>query len=105
MPLTSLSIVVVTLGPTPASRQWHELASVIRVVTFDRAARSGSRLGSRVLGLGIDSIVVATRATFRRGKYTYLATNPWIGVGLRLLTRRPVIVTGLYAVPGTRQWK
>jgi glycosyltransferase involved in cell wall biosynthesis len=34
-----------------------------------------------------------------------LAANPWTAVALRLLGRRRIAVTGLYAVPGTRSYR
>ncbi|MCR2764234.1 hypothetical protein NQ152_12040 [Microbacterium sp. zg.B48] len=97
-------IVVVTLASKTSAAMWRTMRDVIDVITFDHAAPTGSRFGKRSLGLGLDSVLVAIRATKRRRRVTYLATNPWIGVCLRLLTRMPVVVTGLYATPGTINW-
>lgn len=98
-------IVVVTLADASSAEKWRELDSVDDVVTIDQFAPSGYRAGSRALGLGVDSLRVALRAVRQRRRVIYLATNPWIGVLLQLLTRRPVAVTGLYTTPGSRYWE
>lgn len=99
------SVTVVTLAQPSAAKHWFEMDGVERVVVFNHAAASGKRLGKLALGLGVDSIAVALKAAFPPRTEIYLATNPWIAVPLKVLTRRQVIVTGLYATPGTRSWK
>ncbi len=103
---TEPRIVVVTLASDASASEWLELPKVESVVSFSHAVASGSRFGRRVLGLGLDSALVAIRAVVRpRRRVTYLATNPWIAVFLRFLTRRPIAFTGLYASPGTKNWR
>lgn len=101
---TGRQIVVATIADRDSANSWHKLNGVIRVATPKRFARSGYRLRVRALGLGVDALNSALRATATRGRVTYLATNPWIGVFLRILTRRPIVVTGIYSEPGTRNW-
>ncbi|WP_345752740.1 hypothetical protein [Microbacterium rhizophilus] len=96
---------VVTLGPRAAAAEWHQIEQVSDIVTLDRARPDGRRLGSRALGLGADAVFVTAKSLFHRRTDLTLATNPWIGVALRAIRRGPLVVTGLYAASGTRQWE
>ncbi|WP_139359673.1 hypothetical protein [Arthrobacter sp. SRS-W-1-2016] len=71
----------------------------------ESTAVNGKRLGSRVLGIGADSFVLALRTLLWNCRGPYLANNPWIGVALRLTGRRNFAVTGIYAEPGSRSWR
>ncbi|WP_163632506.1 glycosyltransferase family 4 protein [Microbacterium sp. B35-04] len=97
-------VTVVTLGPIASAEQWLAAGSVGDVITFVGASESGSRAGRRALGLGLDSFIVALKTIGRPRSETYLATNPWIAVALRMLGRQRTVVTGIYATPGTRNW-
>jgi hypothetical protein len=55
--------------------------------------------------LGLDSAVGALKAVILEPKGPYLASNPWTAVALRLLGRRRVAVTGIYAEEGTRSFR
>lgn len=98
-------IFVLTLGDAEAAEKWRDIPSVARVITFEGARPDGRRWGKRALGLGIDAAVVAIKAAVTGRPDAYLATNPWIAIALRAFTRRPIVVTGIYAVAHSRQWK
>lgn len=100
------SFVLVMLGvPTARYREvWSSRPRIRGIVSLPSAAPMGLRLGRRSLGLGLDSLRVAVKARLRHPRSTYLATNPWIGVALRLLGARRLAVLGLYAEPGSRSW-
>lgn len=102
--MTRDQLVVVTLG-TGDLQLWQAMDEVASVVTLRRVAASGRRLGSLALGLGVDATRVALRAVRGTRSGTFVATNPWIGIGLRTLSRRPVVVLGVYAAPGGRTWR
>jgi hypothetical protein len=84
---------------------WLRSGQVRRIVRLRSAAPSGRRRGSRALGLGIDSLLLAIKAAVLTSRGPFLAANPWTAVALRLLGRRRIAVTGLYAVPGTRSYR
>jgi hypothetical protein len=92
------------MGLDPEGRDdvWLAGRLVRRVVRLHRAAPSGRRRGSRALGLGVDSLLLALKALLTASPGPYLAANPWTAVALRLLGRRDLAVTGLYASPGSR---
>jgi hypothetical protein len=73
------------------------------IIQFEHAAPSGYRFGSRALGLGLDSAILALKALTTRGPV--LVTNPWIGIATKLLGRKDLAVIGLYATPGSRTFK
>ncbi|WP_314505826.1 hypothetical protein [uncultured Microbacterium sp.] len=98
-------LTVVTLARPSSAKHWEDMPSVARVVTFDHASATGKRFGKLAFGLGVDSAVVAIKASLKPRTGSYLATNPWIAIPLKALTRKRVIVTGLYATPGTRSWR
>lgn len=82
---------------------WKSEPFIDRVVRFRKATPDGLRCGSRILGLGLDSLIVALRARPRGNKF--IASNPWVAAALRCLGARNVVVLGLYAQPGTRSWR
>lgn len=75
------------------------------ICQFEGAAITGKRWGSRVLGIGIDALVLALKTLNPSVKGPYFATNPWIGAALRLTGRKDFVVTGIYAEPSSRSWK
>ena len=83
---------------------WLQNGRVRRIIRLRSATPSGRRRGSRAIGLGIDSLLLALKAVITTGSGPFLAANPWTAVALRLLGRRHIAVTGLYAVPGTRSY-
>jgi hypothetical protein len=84
---------------------WLESGAISEVVRLKSAAPSGYRFGSRVLGLGLDSALLALKAIATGKGRRYLAANPWIAVAARLLGATDLAITGLYATPGTRSFK
>ncbi|GAB2888724.1 glycosyltransferase [Nocardioides pacificus] len=99
-------MILVTLGhdSKSAAEVWAAAGLVKRIINFRHASPSGYRLRNRILGIGLDSFIVALKATITSQGSTFLAANPWPGVALRLLGQR-VYVTGLYAMPGSRSWE
>jgi hypothetical protein len=84
---------------------WRSSGFVRDVVRFKAAAPSGKRRGSRALGLGVDSAIVALKVTAGGNRGPYLAVNPWVGAALKLMGKRHVSVTGIYAAEGTRSFR
>jgi hypothetical protein len=84
---------------------WIQSDRIKRVVRLRSATPSGRRRGSRALGLGIDSLLLALKTMVLARSGPYLAANPWTAVALRPLVRQCIAVTGLYAVPGTRSYR
>jgi glycosyltransferase involved in cell wall biosynthesis len=84
-------------------RLWQEAGYIGKLIQFEHAAPSGYRRGSRALGLGIDSMVLAAKALGSRGPF--LVSNPWIGIALKLTGRKDVAVIGLYAGAGSRNFR
>ena len=84
---------------------WRDSRHVRDVVRFEGAASSGRRLGSRAFGLGIDSAVVAIKVLLGGHRGPYLAVNPWVGAALKLVGKRDVRVTGVYAQAGSRSFR
>ena len=95
-----------SLGVTSATTRsaWQADPRIAGQVTFDKATPMGSRLGRRVLGIGLDSFVLASIVRMRRVRGPLLCANPWIGVALRGVGRRDFVVTGIYAEPGSRSF-
>lgn len=92
--------------PTPRDTIWAEDPRVHSVVRYTRAAPSGRRRNSRLLGLGLDASIVAAMALRRRGRGArFLAVNPWTAVALRLLGATRVAAIGIYARPGSASWR
>ncbi|MDQ0768071.1 hypothetical protein QF031_000820 [Pseudarthrobacter defluvii] len=75
------------------------------ICQYEGAAITGKRWGSRVLGIGFDSMVLALKTLNPSVKGPYFATNPWIGAALRLTGRKDFVVTGIYAEPTSLSWK
>lgn len=98
---------VVTLGSTTTEGAdfWRSTNKVDRIVELRRAAPNGYRFNSRIMGIALDSFMVALKCYATRERGPFLATNPWIGVALKLTGRRQVVVTGTYAAPGSRSWR
>lgn len=98
---------LLAIGPanSDSDRAWLKSPQVVRVIRQPSAAVYGKRFGSRLLGIGLDSFMLAIR-TLRPGlNGPYLANNPWIGAALRLTGRKNFVVTGIYAEPTSRSWK
>jgi hypothetical protein len=100
--LRQYTVVTLGKGSPESTGLWLESGFVSRVVHFTRAAPSGLRFGSRAWGMGVDSLLVALKVVVLRVRGPILATNPWVGAALRLLGRRDVAVTGIYATAGSR---
>lgn len=98
---------VVTLGSLTTEDMdfWKNTKKVKQIVEFRKASSTGSRLNSRILGIAIDSFIVAIKCYVTAQRGPFLATNPWIGVALKLTGRRQVVVTGTYAAPNSGSWK
>lgn len=101
------SYTLLALGPaSPESDQeWLACPHISDIFQHHRAALNGRRFGSRVLGIGLDSLVLAIRTLRPSVKGPYVANNPWIGAALRLTGRRNFVVTGIYAEPSSPSWK
>ena len=97
------TLVVLGKNSDDGDKNWLKSGIVGHIVRFKGAAPSGYRRRSRMLGLGLDSAVVAFMAAWFGGPY--LAMNPWVAVALRCLGKRDVAVIGLYAEPGSRSFK
>lgn len=95
---------MVALGAAEPERDgvWLGSGFVTSVVRGGWATPSGYRLGSRVLGLGLDSLAIAVKARLVGRGAPYLAANPWIAVALIATGARRVAVTGVYAEVGSR---
>lgn len=98
---------LLAIGPSnpDADQAWLESPYVNRVCRNTKAATNGKRFGSRVLGIGLDSFVLALKTLLPGIRGPYLANNPWIGAALRLTGRSDFAVTGVYAEPTSRSWK
>lgn len=98
---------MVALGePVPGySELWESQPEIDGIVRFRNAQPQGLRFGRRALGLGLDAAVVAVKAVLTGPRRSFLALNPWTGAALRILGRRDVAVTGIYAHEGSRSWK
>ncbi|WP_459790632.1 glycosyltransferase [Arthrobacter sp. AD-310] len=66
---------------------------------------TGKRLNNRMLGIGLDSLLLALRTLHPKIRGPYLANNPWIAAALRVTGRKNFAVTGIYAEPDSRSWK
>ena len=84
---------------------WTSSPDVAEVVRFEHAQPQGLRFGRRSLGLGADAFLAAVKAVVTRPRARFLAVNPWTGAALRLLGRRDIAVTGIYATEGSRSWR
>ncbi|WP_156466019.1 MULTISPECIES: hypothetical protein [unclassified Rathayibacter] len=98
---------MVALGrPVPGYAElWESQPEIAGIVRFEHAQPQGIRWGRRALGLGVDAAVVAVKAVLTGPRRSFLALNPWTGAALRLLGRRDLAVTGLYAREGSRSWR
>lgn len=83
---------------------WRNSRFIREVVRYQGAAPSGRRAGSRALGLGLDSALVALKVVAGRYRGPFLAVNPWVAVALRLVGKRDIRVTGVYAQKGSRSF-
>lgn len=101
------SYTFLAIGPAnpEADRAWLASPFVGRIFRHRTAAIGGKRFGSRVLGIGVDSLLLAVRTLSPNFHGPYLANNPWIGAALRLTGRNNFVVTGVYAEPASRSWK
>ncbi|QGG40035.1 glycosyltransferase [Aeromicrobium yanjiei] len=95
-------LVALGAGSRAGDAAWMNSGVATRVIHLDHAAPSGRRLRSRILGMGIDSLLIALKTAFSGVRGPVLAANPWVGVSLRLLGWRHVSVTGIYAEAGSR---
>lgn len=98
---------LLAIGPeNPVSdRAWLDSSTIGRVIRQKSNAVAGRRFGSRVLGIGLDSLLLAVRTLGPGVSGPYLANNPWIGAALRITGRQDFVVTGIYAEPASRSWK
>ncbi|MBT2568957.1 glycosyltransferase [Arthrobacter sp. ISL-85] len=105
MEMTSYTLLA--LGPSSphTDSEWLNHPQITAVFQHRPAAPNGKRLGSRVLGIGLDALILAVRTLKPSVKGPYIANNPWIGAALRLTGRTNFIVTGIYAEPSSRSWK
>lgn len=102
-----MAYTMLAIGPAnpDADMAWLKTAAILRVVRQPSKAVGGKRLNNRMLGIGVDSLLLALR-TFAPGvRGPYLANNPWIGAALRLTGRKNFVVTGIYAEPRSRSWQ
>lgn len=98
---------LLAIGPknARADKAWLASPLVDRIVRQPSQAVNGKRLNNRMLGIGLDSLLLALRTLSPSTRGPYLANNPWIAAGLRLTCRKNFAVTGIYAEPGSRSWK
>jgi hypothetical protein len=98
---------LLSLGPADpkGERAWLGSSFVGKSFRQEFAAINGKRFGSRILGIGLDSLVLALRTLSPTVRGPYLANNPWIAAALRLTGRGNFAVTGVYAEPSSRSWK
>lgn len=98
---------LLAIGPANpvADRAWLDSPKIGRVIRQRSSAVAGRRFGSRVLGIGLDSLLLAVRTLGPGAGGPYLANNPWIGAALRVTGRKNFVVTGIYAEPASRSWK
>lgn len=101
------SYTLLSIGPAnpEAERAWLDSPYVRQVLRQEFAAINGKRFGSRILGIGLDSFILALRTLRPAVPGPYLANNPWIGAALRLTGRSNFAVTGVYAEPASSSWK
>lgn len=95
------------MGPAnPRSdSEWLRHPLIKAVYQNEAAAVTGKRYGSRVLGVGLDALILALRTLNPSVRGPYVATNPWIGAALRLTGRKDFVVTGIFAEPSSWSWK
>lgn len=105
--MTLISYTYLALGPsTPDTDQaWLDSPRIKRIFRQHKAALNGKRGGSRLLGIGLDSLLLAVRTLRPSIKGPYIANNPWIGAALRVTGRRDFVVTGIYAEPNSSSWR
>jgi hypothetical protein len=103
--LTSYTLLSIGPANPEADRAWVGSPYVGQVFRQELAAINGKRFGSRILGIGLDSFVLALRTLRPTVRGPYLANNPWIGAALRLTGRSNFAVTGVYAEPASNSWK
>jgi glycosyltransferase involved in cell wall biosynthesis len=98
---------ILALGPAspPSDAEWMSHPFIKTVINHEAASVTGKRFGSRILGVGFDSLMLALRTLKPSVKGPYFTFNPWIGVALRLTGRKNFVVTGIYAEPPTRSWR
>jgi len=99
-------VTVIGLGAMSPERQevWRRQLPSCKFVVMERPAPSGERLRQRALGIGLDSLALALRASPRlRGPV--LALNPWPAFAARSLGAANLACTGLYAEPGSNSWR
>jgi hypothetical protein len=104
---STAGFVVVTLGEAELERdaQWKSIGAIDSVVRLQSVAPLGYRFGNRLTGLGYDAARVALRAYRQNGRGRYLATGPWVGVAMASFAPAELVVMGLFAEPGSRQFR
>lgn len=102
-----MAYTLLSIGPknARAEKAWLASSLVDAIVRQPSEAVTGKRLNKRVLGIGLDSLLLALRTLMPGIKGPYLANNPWIAAALRITGRKDFAVTGIYAEPGSRSWK
>lgn len=105
--MTLAAYTLLAMGPAnPRSdSEWLRHPLIRAVCQYEAAAVTGKRYGSRILGVGLDALILALRTLTPSVRGPYVATNPWIAVALRLTGRKDFVVTGIFAEPSSRSWK
>jgi hypothetical protein len=104
-PIRPMIFVSLGRGVPENDELWQSSRFIRKVVRFQSAAPSGRRAGSRALGLGLDSALVALKVVAGRHRGPFLAVNPWVAVALRMVGKCDVRVTGVYAQEGSRSFR
>ena len=107
-----VELIIVTRWPLKAEAlaAWRDKADVSYVVSLSRpSSGAGRRIGSRLLGLGADSLAVATKARWSahgRARATkILSIGPWPAAACRAAGFRDIATVGLSVKPGSRAWR
>lgn len=105
--MTLAAYTLLAMGPASprADAEWLRHPLIKATCQHYSAAVTGKRFGSRVLGVGVDALLLALRTLNPSVRGPYIATNPWIGAALRLTGRKDFVVTGIFAEPSSRSWK
>lgn len=107
-----VELIIVTRWPLKAEAlaAWRDKADVSYVASLSRpSSGAGRRIGSRVLGLGADSLAVAAKARWSahgRARATkILSIGPWPAAACRAAGFRDIATVGLSVKPGSRAWR
>lgn len=107
-----MKLIIVTRWPLKAEAEaaWRANTKVSHVVSLTRpSSGTGTRIGSRVLGLGADSLAVAVKARRSAGGQARVArvisVGPWSAAACRTVGFRHIAAVGLSVKPGGRAWR